>query len=156
MSTRPTAPAATRPTQRNVMVGHTRKQLKYILTGGLTTWFTAILSELRTLLQDAKGSAQIFSQISVLLGATTILIFLYLVLLPRVRGADPNYSNWRDSPELAVIIPILTTSIVAGFSFLSFTLSTWSSLGLLWSLAGTSGLYALSFGLIGLIPVPDR
>ncbi|KAF8507669.1 hypothetical protein JB92DRAFT_2734775 [Gautieria morchelliformis] len=138
------------------MVEHTRKQLKYVATGGMITWFTAVFSQLRELLRDAKGSARVFTSLSVLLGITTILLFLYLVFLPRVRGVNPNYSSWRDSPELAVVIPILTTSIVVGWSSLVFTLSTWSSLGTIWSIVGSGGLYALCFGLIGLIPVPDR
>ncbi|KAF8575971.1 hypothetical protein K439DRAFT_698298 [Ramaria rubella] len=151
-----TTPGRRRANQGSTVVEHTRKQLKYIATGGVITWFTRILSQLRTLLYDARGSARVLTLLSSLLGVTTILIFLYLVLLPRVRGANPNYSNWRDSPELAVVIPILTTSIVLGWSCLAFTLSTWSTLGVLLSLVGTSGLYALCFGLIGLIPVPDR
>jgi len=134
---------------------HRRKQLKYVVTGGAITWFTAVLSQLHELLKDATGTARVFTYISVLLGITTILLFLYLVIVPRIRGANPNYANWRDSPELASIIPVLTGSIVAGWTSLVFTLYTWSTLGPIWSLAGACGLYALCFGLIGLIPVPD-
>ena len=113
MTTRPTSgarpPMLTPPA--NFMV-HTRKQLKYIVIGGAVTWLTAIIPEIRILLGDPKGSVRLvpksrvvsrsaltslvrrrlFTQVSVLLGTATILIFLCLVLLPRVRGVNPNVS----------------------------------------------------------------
>jgi len=134
---------------------HKRKQIKFILTGGTITWFTGILSRLQTLLEDATGIARFFTLSSAILGIATIALFLFVVLLPRIRGANPNYANWRDSPDLAAVIPVLTGCMVGGWSCMVLTLSMWSSLGTLWSIIGASGLYALAFGLIGLIPTPD-
>lgn len=155
MSAAPNSPPSSTSAPRRSNPDHKRKQVKYIVTGGAITWFTTILPSLRLLLDETTGTARFFTYSSVLLGIATILLFLYVVLLPWTRGANPNYANWRDSPDLAAIIPILTGCIVSGWSCCAFTLSVWSHLGTFWSIIGASGLYALTFGLIGLIPTPE-
>jgi len=83
-----------------------------------------------------------------------VVLFLYVLLVPWIRGIEPNYLSWRESGVLSSVIPVLTASIVMGWSLLSVTLARWSSLGYLEGVIGASGLYALVFGLMGLIPAP--
>lgn len=134
MSTSPSSD----PRKRSSMVEHTRKQLKYIATGGTITWFTAIFPQLRSLLHDTKGSARlatvfsftvlktltfsrIFTLASVLLGVTTILIFLYLVFLPRVRGVNSNVCSfiWHGFVWCRLIIYMQSVFKLEGFSWIS-------------------------------------
>lgn len=84
-----------------------------------------------------------------------------------------QYRSWRDSGILSSVIPILTVAILVGWSLLCFTLGRWSNLGYLQGAVGgefiiipvrlypqshlcvsASGLYALTFGLLGLLPAP--
>ncbi|KAG8969862.1 hypothetical protein FRC03_000108 [Tulasnella sp. 419] len=77
-----------------------------------------------------------------------------MVYLPRVKGIHPDYQNWRTSPDLSVLVPALTSTIVFGWSSLAVSLSLWSNLDIVRSLIGSIGCYLLMFGLVGLIPVP--
>jgi len=79
---------------------------------------------------------------------------MYVLLFPLIKGEQPNYPHWRQSGVLSTVIPVLTASILAGWSLLTFALARWSSLGYLEGMIGASGLYALAFGLLGLIPAP--
>jgi hypothetical protein len=85
---------------------------------------------------------------------------------------NTQYRSWRDSGVLSSVIPILTVAILGGWSLLCFTLGRWSGLGYLRGAVGgelsinqsdyprsqyyvpASGLYALTFGLLGLLPAP--
>ncbi|EPQ54094.1 hypothetical protein GLOTRDRAFT_106629 [Gloeophyllum trabeum ATCC 11539] len=88
------------------------------------------------------------------MGALTVCLFLYVLLVPWIRGLPPDYRSWRQSGELSKVIPMLTASIVTGWSSLSFTLARWSGLGFMEGIIGASGVYALAFGLLGLLPAP--
>ncbi|KAG8841479.1 hypothetical protein FRB91_004975 [Serendipita sp. 411] len=159
---------------------HTTKQLRWIVLGGALTWYTDVVRHLRELLQSPSSPAapetlktwqwnRLSGLASVGLGAMTVVLFLYLLLLPRFSGRRLNvrlcsrlesrivdliqkYAQWRQSEELRVVIPILTVTIFVGWSTLLFTLYASSLQGFLMSLLGASGLYTLSFGLLGLIP----
>ncbi|QRV89904.1 hypothetical protein RhiJN_17922 [Ceratobasidium sp. AG-Ba] len=133
---------------------HALKQLKYIGTGGFGVWFLDVPSNVHAL-RTLPGYAYLFTQFALgsLLGV--VGLFLYLVLyLPRVRHRHPDYARWQESPELRIVIPILMTAIIAGWTTLAIALARWSSLGLLGSLFAATSTYALTFGLVGLIPVP--
>ncbi|KAG8927365.1 hypothetical protein FRC02_008248 [Tulasnella sp. 418] len=130
------------------------KQLKYIVSGGFITYLTNVHGEILTLLRQG-GWPSYTTQFSVGLCSATVTIFLYLmVYLPRVKGIHPDYQNWRTSPDLSVLVPALTSTIVFGWSSLAVSLSLWSNLDIVRSLIGSIGCYLLMFGLVGLIPVP--
>lgn len=94
------------------------------------------------------------------------------LLLHYTQLITSQYRSWRDSGILSSVIPILTTAILVGWSLLSFTLGRWSKLGYLEGVVGgeltsnlpersvnsacvsASGMYALTFGLLGLLPAP--
>ncbi|EKM58384.1 uncharacterized protein PHACADRAFT_252661 [Phanerochaete carnosa HHB-10118-sp] len=88
------------------------------------------------------------------LGFLTVVLFMYILFIPLIRGEKPDFRHWRQSGVLSTVIPILTAAIVLGWSLLTFTLGRWSSLGYIKGTIGASGLYMLAFGLMGLIPAP--
>ncbi|KAH7884727.1 hypothetical protein F5I97DRAFT_1891546 [Phlebopus sp. FC_14] len=135
---------------------HTLRQLKFIVPGAVITYlfkthrvFLALLTN-----QRPDGWARISALSALCLGAVVIALFLYVLLMPWIQGVEPNYRSWRQSGVLSSVIPVLTASILAGWSLLSLTLGKWSSLGYLEGTIGASGLYALAFGLMGLLPAP--
>ncbi|KAH9945223.1 uncharacterized protein BXZ73DRAFT_96214 [Epithele typhae] len=136
---------------------HTLKQLKFVLPGGLLTYYFDSPHILLHMLEAEGGStgwARFSARMSLFSAAVTVSLFLYVLVLPLLQGEQPNYRHWRQSGVLSTVIPIMTTSIVAGWSLLVYTLGKWSSLGYLEGVIAASGLYALAFGLLGLIPAP--
>ncbi|EIW57706.1 uncharacterized protein TRAVEDRAFT_150319 [Trametes versicolor FP-101664 SS1] len=136
---------------------HTLKQLKFVLPGGLTTYyFDSHNVFLRILAGDGavQGWGRSAARLSILSATVTISLFLYVLVLPLLQGEQPNYRHWRQSGVLSTVIPIMTASIVAGWTLLAYTFGRWSSLGYLEGVIASSGLYALVFGLLGLIPAP--
>ncbi|KAH7341610.1 hypothetical protein B0J17DRAFT_714772 [Rhizoctonia solani] len=134
---------------------HALKQLKFIGTGGFGVWFFDIPTNIQ-ILRSLSGYASFFTQLALGALGTVVGLFLYLVLyLPRVQRRHPNYARWNESSELRVVIPILMTSIILGWTSLVTALARWSSLGIVGSICGATGTYALTFGLVGLIPVPS-
>jgi len=141
------------------------KQLKFVALGGASTYYLDTYSELVGLVfpewVESAGAAQsrtakITAPIALVLLVMTVTLFLYLVLLPRVKGIHPEYGRWRDTQQLRTIVPILTFCILSGWTLLVYSLAKGTNLGLPKSVVGAIGLYTLAFGLIGLIPVPDR
>ncbi|KAF8606566.1 hypothetical protein BDV93DRAFT_520847 [Ceratobasidium sp. AG-I] len=133
---------------------HILKQLKFIGTGGLGVWFFDIPSNLQVL-RSSSGYAFLSTQIALGSLSTVVALFLYLVLyLPRVQKRQPDYARWNQSPELRVVIPILMSAIIVGWTSLVVALARGSPLGIMSSIFGATGTYALTFGLVGLIPVP--
>jgi len=120
------------------------------------TYYLGTYGILWRLLNDIEleGWPRTAAVISLALGLSIVTLFLYVLLVPWIRGIEPNYRSWRESGVLSSVIPVLTASIVVGWSLLSVTLARWSSLGYLEGAIGASGLYALVFGLMGLIPAP--
>ncbi|KAI6034822.1 hypothetical protein EDC04DRAFT_2705430 [Pisolithus marmoratus] len=135
---------------------HTSRQLKFIIPGAMITYAFDTHHVVLDLLTHSEPShlARLFALISLALGSCVVGLFLYVLFIPWIQGIELNYRSWRQSPVLSVIIPILTASILAGWSLLSITLGKWSKLGYVEGIIGASGLYALTFGLIGLLPTP--
>jgi len=136
---------------------HTLRQLKFIVPGGIVTFYLDTHHEFwRILIGDADFSswARTSAFITLLLGLATVALFMYILLIPLIQDTQPNFRHWRQSGVLSSVIPILTASIVIGWTLFSYTLGRWSELGYLRGIIGASGLYALSFGLMGLIPAP--
>ncbi|KAG8983989.1 hypothetical protein FRB94_009707 [Tulasnella sp. JGI-2019a] len=137
-------------------MNHALKQLKYIIGGGILAYYLDIKHELAFLLHT-PGWPSMAAQACIGLISATVLIFLYLlVVLPRFKGVQPDYQNWRTSSDLSLLVPLLTTSITSGWVLLLISLANWTRLNVLESIAGSIGSYALMFGLVGLIPVPNR
>ncbi|KAG8884729.1 hypothetical protein FRB97_003513 [Tulasnella sp. 331] len=135
-------------------MNHALKQLKYIVGGGILAYYLDVQHELDFLLHT-PGWPSMAAQACIGLTSATVLIFLYLlVVLPRFKGIQPDYQNWRASSDLSLLVPLLTTSIASGWVLLLVSLANFTRLNLLQSIAGCS--YALMFGLVGLIPVPNR
>ncbi|KAH8118053.1 hypothetical protein DFH11DRAFT_1699364 [Phellopilus nigrolimitatus] len=133
---------------------HTLKQLKFVLPGGLVTYLLGTVARFWQLVEEENGWARLYARTSLACGLLTIGLFLYILLVPWLKGTQPNYSQWRQSGELSFVVPVLTALMVLGWPLLSFTLSHWTDLGLLKGVVASSGMYALIFGLIGLVPAP--
>jgi len=132
---------------------HTSKQLRWIVLGGAATWWTGAPQHIKGLLL-LPGYVSLVAWVGLSLGVATISLFLYLMISPWMRGRRLDFGRWSESNELKSVIPILTATIVCGWTLLVSSLTYWTSLGLIKSFIGASGLYILSFGLLGLIPVP--
>jgi len=138
---------------------HTIRQLEYILPGALITYFYGTISKFLQILSHenlTQGGwlASNSALLSLALALLTVSLFVYILLLPLIKGEQPNYRSWRESGPLSKVIPILTASIVLGWSLSVFTLGHWTTLGYVGSVIATTGLYALAFGILGLLPVP--
>ncbi|KAI9566780.1 hypothetical protein HD554DRAFT_2024768 [Boletus coccyginus] len=139
---------------------HTLRQLKFIIPGATVTFLLNTHHILFGLLSTPNASPGDWSRTVALLasclGGLVVLLFFYVLLVHWFRGVGADYRSWRQSGVLSRAIPALTAAIVAGWSLLSITLGKWSSLGYLKGTIGASGLYALVFGLMGLLPAPIR
>ncbi|KAN0092761.1 hypothetical protein V8E55_003545 [Tylopilus felleus] len=139
---------------------HTLRQLKFIIPGATITFLLNTHHVLLGLLSTPSASPGDWSRTAAFtascLGGIVILLFLYLLLLHWIQGVEPDYRSWKKSGVLSHVIPTLTAAIVAGWSMLAITLGKWSNLGYLKGTIGASGLYALVFGLMGLLPAPIR
>jgi len=137
---------------------HTLRQLKFIVPGGLICLYLGIHEEFWQIVGSVERSPAGWGRTAAIsslgLGITTIALFMYVLLTPWIQGVEPNYQSWRDSGLLSAVIPALTASIVVGWSLLAITLGHYSGLGYLKGIAGAGAVYALTFGLMGLIPAP--
>ncbi|KAL0955008.1 hypothetical protein HGRIS_003932 [Hohenbuehelia grisea] len=133
---------------------HIFRQLKFIIPGATVTYFLGTLHEFWRVTEQAHGWARTTAFTALGLGFTTISLFIYILLLPLLKGIEPDYRSWRESGVLSKVIPVLTSSIVVGWLLLVEMLGHWTHLGYFKGLIGASCLYALVFGLLGLIPAP--
>ncbi|KAI0701316.1 hypothetical protein BC835DRAFT_1323310 [Cytidiella melzeri] len=136
---------------------HTLRQLKFIIPGALLTfWLDTHNAFWSIFSRDAEISSYALTSafLALSLGAVTVSLFMYVLLMPIVQGIRPDFRHWRQSGILSSVIPILTASIVCGWILTVYTLGRWSELGFLKGIVGASGLYALVFGMMGLIPAP--
>ncbi|WWD16145.1 hypothetical protein CI109_100570 [Kwoniella shandongensis] len=160
------------------------KHGKYIALGGAGCWWVGLAGAIQKVLGGEKGWVRRVLIAGLGLHVTTITIFLYLVLfLPWLRGFVPNYINWQKSARLRVIVPLLTTTILLGWTCLVISLSQagkrtmlesaldavkglgnasleqmegGEGLGVFKAMAGATALYTLTLGVLGLIPAPAK
>ncbi|KIM24421.1 hypothetical protein M408DRAFT_331789 [Serendipita vermifera MAFF 305830] len=139
---------------------HTIKQLRWIALGGVLTYYTEVVHHLRALIDSRDGLeaswpwSRIGGWASAALGGMTVVLFLYLLLLPKLLGRGVEYSptQYRNNDRMKVVIPVLTATIFFGWSTLVTSLYLFSPLGFILSVLASSGLYILSFGVIGVLP----
>ncbi|KAJ6505989.1 hypothetical protein DFH09DRAFT_1050915 [Mycena vulgaris] len=132
------------------------RQLQLVVPGGAITYYLDTVHHLAAALAsvdvDSWGRTATLASLS--LGALTVALFVYILLTPWIHSVAPDFRSWRESGLLSSVIPILTFSIVTGWLGMTATLGHWTSLGYIKAVVGTSALYALTFGLLGLIPAP--
>ncbi|PPQ95249.1 hypothetical protein CVT26_014940 [Gymnopilus dilepis] len=174
----PPGPHPTVKVRRVPWATHALRQLKLVLPGALITYYLGTFHDFWSILQGTSGGAlarcvgsmfyAVISRINFSfvrcdrfsgwaasgLALLTIGLFLYMLFLPWITGEEPNYQAWRESGLLSSIIPLLTGSIVIGWLLAVSTLGQWSPIGYVKGTIGVSAFYALTFGLLGLIPVP--
>ncbi|PVF95670.1 hypothetical protein CPB86DRAFT_827746 [Serendipita vermifera] len=122
---------------------NTTKQYRWLVLGGGLTWYTHVLDHLPKLLERPQDTrvghpqekstwpwSRISGWTSVSLGILTILVFLYLLVLPRFTGRRPQYSQWQSNQHLRVMIPLLTGTIFFGWTSLVLTLFWYSEFNL--------------------------
>ncbi|VDB88423.1 unnamed protein product [Peniophora sp. CBMAI 1063] len=131
---------------------HLVRQLRFVVPGGAATYVLGTLEKMRDVWES--GAARPLFATSLAAGFTTVLLFLYILLIPVIKGIPPNYRSWRESGELSSVIPGLTASIIVGWTSLAYVLGRYSSLGYLKGTISSLGLYALGFGMLGLLPAP--
>ncbi|TEB33363.1 hypothetical protein FA13DRAFT_1730366 [Coprinellus micaceus] len=133
---------------------HAARQLKFVIPGALATYYIGVLEEYwRTLVGINGPLARTGALTAGGLGLTTVALLLYVISL-YYTAAEPDFRSWRDSSPLRRVITTMTGSIVLGWLVAVGTLGQWSSLGYVKSVVGVTGVYALTMGLLGLIPVP--
>ncbi|TFL03855.1 hypothetical protein BDV98DRAFT_563169 [Pterulicium gracile] len=133
---------------------HIMRQLKFVVPGALATYYFDTHTELLALALGGAGLARTTALAVLAIGLLTVTLFVYVLLMPLLRGTDTDFKRWRESGVLSHVIPILTASIVLGWSLLVTVLGLWTDMGVGQGIIGASGLYALTFGLLGLIPAP--
>ncbi|KAJ3506640.1 hypothetical protein NLJ89_g6757 [Agrocybe chaxingu] len=155
-STKPGVTGTRRTVTRHVpWTQHALRQLKLVLPGAVITYYLGTPNDFWSVLQGSGGFwAQTTAFAASCLGLTTIGLFLYVLIMPWLTGEEPNYQTWRDSGVLSSVIPLLTSSIVVGWLLAVGTLGHWSRSGYVKGTIGVSAFYALTFGLLGLVPVP--
>ncbi|KAJ7127007.1 hypothetical protein C8R44DRAFT_780168 [Mycena epipterygia] len=135
---------------------HALRQLQLVVPGGAITYYLDTVHHIVAALAnpdpDSWGrTAMALASLSL---GVTVALFIYILLMPWIHSVSPNFRTWRESGLLSSVIPILTFSIVTGWLAMTATLGQWTSLGYTKAVVGTSALYALTFGLLGLIPAP--
>ncbi|KAJ7227173.1 hypothetical protein GGX14DRAFT_347798 [Mycena pura] len=133
---------------------HALRQLKLVIPGGAITYYLDTIQLLTAAAADSHTWARTAALASLALGGLTVALFVYILLIPWIHGVAPDYRSWRASGVLASVIPMLTFSIVTGWLGMTLTLGQWTSLGYFWAVIATSAIYALTFGLLGLVPAP--
>ncbi|KAH9481733.1 hypothetical protein JR316_0006260 [Psilocybe cubensis] len=134
---------------------HTLRQLKLVLPGAAITYYLGTLNDFWGIIEGNGGFwARLAGFGASGLGFLTVTLFLYVLLTPWLTGEEPDYQTWRESGILSSVIPVLTGSIVVGWLLAVSTLGQWSPMGYVKGTIGVSAFYALTFGLLGLIPVP--
>ncbi|KAF8227310.1 hypothetical protein L208DRAFT_1424844 [Tricholoma matsutake] len=146
MSTRPIPVSTTQ---------HAIRQLKLVVPGGAITYYLGTFQEFWWIVQGANGSLGRTAALGALgHGLTTVALFIYLLMSPWITGVEPNYRSWKESDMLSSVIPVLTLTIVVGWLLFVLTLGQWSNLGYGKGVIGVCAVYALIFGVLGLLPVP--
>ncbi|WVW82821.1 hypothetical protein I302_104833 [Kwoniella bestiolae CBS 10118] len=160
------------------------KHGKYVVAGALGCWYVDLMGNVRSILEDEGGWVRKVMILGLTSHGVTILIFLYLVLfLPWFRGYTPNYPQWQSSARLQIIVPLLTFTILLGWTSIVVSLSQAGKksildsavdavkavgnanleqmeggrgLGVFKSMAGTTALFTLTLGILGFIPSPSN
>ncbi|WVR05337.1 hypothetical protein IAU60_002351 [Kwoniella sp. DSM 27419] len=160
------------------------KHGKYVLLGSAACWWSGLPMGVMRVLEMEGGWIRKMMVAGLSLHGVTVFIFLYLVLfLPWLRGYIPNYPKWQQSARLRFIVPLLTLTILLGWTSLVVSLSQAGKrtmlesavdavkglgnasleqmegvrgLGVFRSMVGATGLYTLTLGLLGFIPAPVR
>ncbi|KAJ7650290.1 hypothetical protein FB45DRAFT_887494 [Roridomyces roridus] len=135
---------------------HALRQLQLVVPGGAITHYLRTHEHLAAALanSDPESWGRTAAVASLAFGALTVLLFVYILLTPWIHGVQPDFRSWRESGQLSSVIPMLTFSIVTGFLGTAVTLGQWTDLGYPRAVVGTSAIYALGFGLLGLLPAP--
>jgi len=133
---------------------HLTRQLRFVVPGACITLWLRTPSLIARVWTEAAPFARLLVGVSALSGLLTIALFLYILLIPVIKGIPADYRSWRESGELSSVIPVLTTSIISGWAVLCGLLGLYSSLGYILGTIGGSGIYALVFGIMGLLPAP--
>ncbi|WVQ69816.1 uncharacterized protein L199_008037 [Kwoniella botswanensis] len=160
------------------------KHGKYVLLGALGCWYVDLIGNIKGVLDEEGGWVRKVMIVGLTSHGATILLFLYLVLyLPWFRGYIPNYPKWQSSARLSLIVPLLTTAILLGWTSIVVSLSQAGKrsilesavdavkavgnanleqmeggrgLGVMKSMAGTTALFTLTLGILGFIPAPTN
>ncbi|PIL29805.1 hypothetical protein GSI_08011 [Ganoderma sinense ZZ0214-1] len=88
---------------------HTLKQLKFVLPGGLLTYYFDSYNVLIRLLNGEGGDqgwSRFSARLSLLAAVVTVFSFLYVLILPLVRREQPDYRHWRVSGVLTPVVPV--------------------------------------------------
>ncbi|KAE9400200.1 hypothetical protein BT96DRAFT_881478 [Gymnopus androsaceus JB14] len=136
------------------MPSHTLRQLKLIVPGGAIAYHFGTLQDFWTVVQSGSGLGRSTALAALFAGCMTIVLFILILLTPWIRGVEPDFRLWRESGILSSIIPLLTMSIVFGWLLLVVSLAHYSGSGLFKGVVGALAVYALSFGVLGLLPAP--
>ncbi|EJU04895.1 hypothetical protein DACRYDRAFT_104789 [Dacryopinax primogenitus] len=85
------------------------KQGKFIVFGGALIWVCDAMGAFSQALATPGWTRATALLASALGGLTTLLLLYLIAVLPRIRGTNPDWTQWRQSSDLSVIIPVLET-----------------------------------------------
>ncbi|KAJ3537985.1 hypothetical protein NMY22_g5364 [Coprinellus aureogranulatus] len=89
---------------------HAARQLKFVIPGGLATYYIGVLEEFgRTLLGYNGSVAKTGAMTAGGLGLTTVALLLYVISL-YYTAAEPDFRSWRDSSPLRRVITVRTAA----------------------------------------------
>ncbi|KAL1411029.1 hypothetical protein Q8F55_001976 [Vanrija albida] len=155
------------------------KHGKYVAAGATGLWWLDIRAAGEHILASPDSWTRRSFIAAIGFHGLTVAVFLYLVLfLPWFRGYTPNYPKWQQSARLRLIVPLLTSAILLGWSTLVYALSHAShptprgairdsirealnvddegaGLSVFGAMMGATAVYTLTFGLLGFLPSPN-
>ncbi|WWC89793.1 uncharacterized protein L201_004719 [Kwoniella dendrophila CBS 6074] len=160
------------------------KHGKYVVLGTLGCWYADLINAIPNVLDQESGWIRKVMIAGLSAHCATIVIFLYLVLfVPWFRGYIPDYPKWQTSARLQVIVPLLTATILLGWTSIVISLSQagkssilhsaidavkavgnanleqmqgGNGLGVFKSMVGATSLFVLTLGILGFIPAPSN
>ncbi|THH09155.1 hypothetical protein EW145_g2221 [Phellinidium pouzarii] len=94
---------------------HTLKQLKFVLPGGFVTYVLGTLARFWQLVEEESGWARLYARMSLACGLMTVVLFLYILLVPWLRGAQPNVRDNILAVHLKEILHFPNDAMLAVF-----------------------------------------
>lgn len=123
VSTLDTSTTMTTTTPNSKSMVNLRKQVKYVVLGGVLTWYFQVVSHVGDSISAGAGTWEgRIGGVALALVAGTVGLFGYVITLP-TRGHHAVYGEWTKDAVLSWAIPALTACIVLGWTALLLTLS---------------------------------
>ncbi|KAF5382098.1 hypothetical protein D9615_004334 [Tricholomella constricta] len=105
---------------RPTTLQHTVRQLKLVIPGGAITYYLGTLHEFWRITQAGATWGQTAAFGALGLGLTTIVLFIYVLLTPWIKGVEPNVRRLSLMSHFLLIDKYGTVPFMAGVRDLVF------------------------------------